>query len=81
MKKMTLLKWRIGRNGRLILLDGDLDRVISLTKEEDGTITFRQECDTYYFEEPDNYFFVNMPKEEAKQALIEAMAWIDEETP
>jgi hypothetical protein len=73
MKKNDLSKWRIGRNGRLILLDGEMDQVVSLTQEEDGTITFREECD--------NYFFVTMPKEEAKKALIEALAWLDEERP
>jgi hypothetical protein len=80
MKKIPLSKWRIGRkqgwhvdrNG-LILLDGETDRILSLLIEEDGKITFQEECD--------GYFFVTMEKEEAKKALLEALAWIDEERP
>lgn len=74
---MNLTKWRIGRveNGMggpgLLLLDGDLDNVVSLLKEPNGDITFTEECD--------GYFAVTMSKEEAKQALKEAIEWIDEE--
>ena len=73
---MDLTKWEIGcteggqsENG-LILLDGEMNRVVSLVKEDDGEITFREECD--------GYFSVTMPKEDAKQALLEALAWLDE---
>ena len=73
---MTLTKWKIDRtecghaeNG-LILIDGSMNRVVSLAKEEDGQVTIREECD--------GYFSVTMPKEHAKQALLEALAWIDE---
>ena len=74
---MTLPKWEIGRSegghseSGLILLDGEMNRVVSLVKETDGKVTFRDECD--------GYFCVTMPKDEAKKALLEALAWLDEE--
>lgn len=74
--QMNWTKWEIGRTegGRagigLILLDGDRNRIVSLMKEPDGTVTFREECD--------GYFCVTMPKDEAKKALVEALEWIDE---
>lgn len=73
---MNLTKWKIGRTesghagSSLILLDGEKDRVVSLVKESDGQITLREECD--------GYFSVTMPKDDAKKALLEALAWIDE---
>lgn len=72
---MTLTKWKIGTtegmhpDSGLILLDGKMDRVVSLVKEQDGKVTFR--------EESDGYFCVTMTKEEAKKALLEAITWID----
>lgn len=73
----NLTKWEIGRpkdgdsESGLILLDGEMNRIVSLVKEKDGQITFREECD--------GYFNVTMPKADAKQALLEALAWIDTE--
>ena len=73
---MSLTKWKIGpcENGYgekgLILLDGRLDRIVSLVKSEDGQIIFS--------EESDGYFNVVMSRDDAKQALREAIAWIDE---
>jgi len=73
---MSFTKWKIGcpdsghSKSALILLDDEQDRVISLAKESDGQIMFREECD--------GYFCVKMPKDEARQALLEALAWIDE---
>ena len=55
-----------GKKG-IILEDGDIDRVISLCKE-DGKIVFREECD--------GYFSVEMTKEEAIIALEEAIQWV-----
>jgi hypothetical protein len=76
MVKMVFTKWKVGRTEGgyaeicLILLDGEMDRVVSLVKESDGQITFREECD--------GYFNVTMPKDEAKKALAEALVWLDE---
>jgi hypothetical protein len=73
---MTLTKWEIVRSGighaesALILLDGEMNNVVSLTKEQDGQITFREECA--------GYFKATMPKDDAKRALLEALSWLDE---
>ncbi len=71
---MALTKWKIGRNEygdtALILLDGNMDRIVSLAKNEAGSVTFREECD--------GYFNTMMSKDDAKQALLEALEWIDE---
>ena len=72
---MSLTKWKIGpsQDGYgeqgLILLDGESDRIVSLVKSADGQIVFQEECD--------RYFTVSMSKDDAKQALREALAWID----
>lgn len=68
-KKIGKTKYGIGEEG-IILLDGDQDRVLSLTKDGIGNIIFREECD--------GYFTVIMTAEEAKKALKEAILWIDE---
>ena len=74
--KMALTKWKIGKSQDsygekgLILLDGDFDHIVSLVKRPDGQIVFQEECD--------GYFTVAMSKDDAKQALREALAWIDE---
>ena len=71
-----LTKWKIGNTKigfeapGLILLDGDMDRVVSIRKDEDGQIVFMEECD--------GYFRVTMSPEDAKSALREALAWLDE---
>lgn len=70
-------KWEIGRTekGRekegLILFDNDWHGIFSLMKQKNGSITFCEECD--------GYFSIDMSKEDAKIALLEALAWIDEE--
>lgn len=74
---MELTKWMTGRTEKgygkngLILLDNEGEgNILSLEKSNDGTITFMEECD--------GCFFVTMSKTDAKQALMEAIAWIDE---
>lgn len=73
---MNLTKWGIERveNGMgrpgLVLLDGAFNKVVSLLKEPNGDITFTEECD--------GFFSVTMSKDEAKQALKEAIEWVDE---
>ena len=64
--------WEIGPTAQrgLILIDGGSNNVISLVKEPDGKVTFQEECD--------GHFFVTMSKDEAKEALSEALAWLDE---
>jgi len=42
-----------------------LGRVLSLEKQTDGQIAFHEECDGHYS--------VTMPKEEAKQEVLEAL--------
>ena len=67
--------WKIGvtragyGNDGLILLDGDNDRVVSLSKSENGDISFSEECD--------GYFQVSLSKTEAKAALEEAIKWLE----
>lgn len=71
-----MTKWKIGcteggcrAEVGLILLDDGMNQVVSLVREKDGQITFREECD--------GYFYVTMPKDEAKKALLEALTWLD----
>jgi len=71
-----LTKWKVGRTEDgygepgLILLDGDMNRTLSIRKDETGHIVFREECD--------GYFHATMTPDEARLALHEALAWIDD---
>lgn len=74
---MTFSKWvhecsavEYATEASLILCDGQENRVLSLYRESDGAITFREQCDGYYS--------VTMTPDEAILALQEAIAWIRE---
>ena len=70
---MNLTKWKIDRlrcsDIGLTLIDNDANRIVALIKNDDGTIQFAEQCD--------GFFWVGMSKEDAKQALREAIEWID----
>lgn len=51
----------------IVLLEED--RVLGISKCEDGTIAFREKCD--------DYFFAKYTKEQAVSLLKEAIAWIE----
>jgi len=67
--------WKIGvteagyGNDGLILLDGNMDRIVSLSKTENGDISFVEECD--------GFFKVSLSKTGAKAALKEAIKWVE----
>lgn len=71
---MQLTKWKSGltanETGRegILLIDGEMNRTLSLSKTDEGEILFLEECD--------GYFGVAMSKEDAVAALEEAIAWI-----
>ena len=70
-----LKKWKKGasENGYgepgIILIDGDMDRVLSVTKQEDGQIQFMEECD--------GCFRLKCSKEDALAVVDELRAWIE----
>lgn len=72
---MQLTKWKPMVRGLeadhtgISLNDDDFDRVLEITKDLAGLVTFREACDGYYC--------ISMPKEEAKRALLEALAWLE----
>ena len=72
-----LTKWTEGRTETsyggvgLLLLDGRSNQVLSLQKVGDN-IKFTEECD--------GFFHVTVSKEDAIQALLEAIAWVKEES-
>lgn len=53
------------------LIDGEQDRIVSLSID-DGAVVFLEECD--------GYFSVRMSIDDAKTALKEALAWLDEQS-
>ena len=70
-----LTKWKTGKseNGYgedgIVLLDGDLDRVLSVTKQEGGQIQFMEECD--------GHFRLTCGKEDALRVVDELRSWIE----
>ena len=68
-------KWRTGKSEKgygdpgILLLDGDMDRVLSVTKQDDGQIQFMEECD--------GYFRLKCSKEDALAVVEELKAWIE----
>lgn len=72
MKPLT--KWVVSHDNShgsplaLLLLDGDEDRVLSI-RVEGGQVVFTENCDGVYS--------ARMSVAEARQALMEAMAWIE----
>lgn len=50
------------------LLDGDMNRVVSIAATADGMIEIREECD--------GYFVKRCTKAEAIEALQEAVEWL-----
>lgn len=66
---MELTKWKIDKfSQETISLNGAGNRILSLQKNGDSII-FQEECD--------DCFSVEMSKEDAKKALLEAIEWID----
>ena len=63
-----LTKWTQIDSAGIYLNDDDGGRILTISKDEGGLITFGEACD---------YFSVSMPKEDAKQALREALAWLE----
>ena len=68
-----LTKWTQVDSTGISLKDDDGGRILSISVEDDGLITFGEACDYY--------FSVSMPKEDAKQALREALAWLEGRLP
>jgi hypothetical protein len=73
-ERKALRLWVPGRiygdNKEGILLHGGGDnRVLAITKN-DGMVTFHEQCD--------GYFYVMMSRADARAALLEALAWIDQ---
>lgn len=72
---MQLTKWNPMVRGLEVdhtgisLNDDDFGRVLEITKDSAGLVTFSEACDGYYC--------ISMPKEEAKRALLEALAWLE----
>ena len=73
-RDVPLTKWVVSRDRShgsplaLLLLDGDEDRVLSI-RAEGGQVVFTENCDGYYS--------ARMSVAEARQALMEALAWIE----
>jgi len=74
MTNIKLTKWvyysgHKYRAPSIILRDEDESNVLSIIRHHDGTISFCEECDSY--------FSVWMPKDDAILTLKEAIAWIE----
>lgn len=69
---MSNEKWEKSTNSFTVLdISTDVPwPIFNIIKTTEGAITFIEGCDSYYE--------VEMSKEEAKQLLLEAIAWLDE---
>lgn len=60
---------QVGPQDKELLLDDEYScRVLSITKADDGSICFRERCD--------QYFSMELSRDQAIDALQEAIAWI-----
>lgn len=64
-----LTKWTQVDSTGISLNDNDGGRILTISKDEGGMVTFGEACDYY--------FSVSVSKEDAKRALLEALAWLE----
>lgn len=64
-----LTKWTQIDSTGIYLNDDDGGRILTISKEGGHLVTFSEACDYY--------FSVTMSKEDAKRALLEALAWLE----